>query len=139
MIQSGVCYSFKVEILDGVHVLATDNLKIALYTSAADLSKATTVYTGTGEAYDSVWLQGGRSLLPVAGWPKLDAFGRATMRFQEIVATGVTLTFRAMLIYNASKANRAIMVLDKGVDTVLTGGTLRIGANPAQPDLIFIV
>jgi hypothetical protein len=40
-ITAALCNSYKKEILDGVHE-AADTYKIALYTSSATLSKATT-------------------------------------------------------------------------------------------------
>jgi hypothetical protein len=139
MIISGICNSFKAEILRGTHVLQSDVVKIALYTSAASIGPDTTEYTATGEAYDDVWTAGGQTLNMASGWPQLDSQGRGTLRFEELTVSGVTLTFRGMLLYNSSKANRAIAVLDKGIDIVLTAGVLRIGTNTVQPDLVFIV
>ena len=50
-ISQAVCNSFKKELLDGVHDLATggDVFKLALYTSSANLSGSTTSFTTTGE------------------------------------------------------------------------------------------
>lgn len=41
--------SFKKELYQAVHNLSTDTLKIALYTAAADLNQATTVYSSKPE------------------------------------------------------------------------------------------
>ena len=65
MITSGLTTSFKKEILLGVHDLDTDVLKMALYTSAADLGPATTVYTASGESTGTGYTAGGEILLNV--------------------------------------------------------------------------
>ena len=51
-INQAVCNTFKSELLGGVHDFDSGNaqvFKLALYTSAANLSAATTAYTATGE------------------------------------------------------------------------------------------
>jgi hypothetical protein len=48
----------------------------------------------------------------------------------------VSMTFRGILIYNASKQNRAIAIIDRGVDVTLTNGTLELFENPAATKLI---
>ena len=51
-ITQAMCTSFKVALLDGEMDFSSDTsqtFKIALYTSAADLSAATTVYSVTNE------------------------------------------------------------------------------------------
>ena len=45
-ITQAMCTSFKSEILQEGHQLATDTIKIALYTSSATLNATTTAYTG---------------------------------------------------------------------------------------------
>ena len=45
--------SFKKELYQGIHDLSTDTIKIALYTAAADLNAATTVYSSTDEVVAS--------------------------------------------------------------------------------------
>ena len=48
---SGVCTSFKQELLVGEHNFTNgaDAFKIALYTNSSTISVASTVYTATGE------------------------------------------------------------------------------------------
>jgi len=51
--------SFKAELPQAVHNLLTDTIKLALYTSAADLSEATTVYSATNEVSGTGYSAGG--------------------------------------------------------------------------------
>jgi len=46
---AGLTNSFKEQLLEGVHDLSTDTMKIALYTEDADITPATTVYSATNE------------------------------------------------------------------------------------------
>lgn len=139
MILGGTCRSFRLELLEGIHDLRVDVLKIALYTSAANLDPTTiTAYTPTGEAVSGEWLAGGLAITTQPTFPKIDpATGQAVWTFQSITTPfDTTLTFRAALVYNSSKANRAICIVDKGVDVVVTGGPVRLFANPFNPYVI---
>ena len=51
-IQQAMCTSFKAEILDEGHDLVADTLKIALYTSSANLGAGTTAHF---DADDPTW------------------------------------------------------------------------------------
>ena len=44
-ITQAMCTSFKAELMDEQHDLASDTLKIALYTSSASLDATTTAYS----------------------------------------------------------------------------------------------
>ena len=58
--------SFKKELYQAVHNLSTDVLKIALYTSSADLNADTTVYTTTAEISGTGYTAGGNTLTGVS-------------------------------------------------------------------------
>jgi len=115
-IEQGMCSSFKQQILLGEHDLDTDVLKIALYTGAADLSAATTVYTSTGEVGASGYVAGGEIL--AGATVTLDGT-TAVVGFSDISWTSA-LTARGALIYNSSKSDKAIAVLDFGSDKTST-------------------
>ncbi len=115
-IEQGMCSSFKQQILLGEHDLDTDVIKIALYTNAADLSAATTVYTSTGEVAASGYVAGGKVL--TGATVSLDGTV-AVVGFSDISWTSA-LTARGALIYNSSKSNKAIAVLDFGSDKTST-------------------
>lgn len=139
MIQTGTCYSFKSELLRGIHDLSADIIKAALYTSAASIGPQTTAYTASGEATGTNWTAGGQRLTAAATYPKLDPTGRfGVWAFEDLTVTGVTVTFRGILLYNASKANRAIVALDRGVDVVISSGPLSLFTNPAAPFVVVV-
>ena len=138
-ITSGMCRSFKKECLQGIHDFSADTIKVALFTSAATLSPDTTAYATTNEATGTGWSAGGIALPVTSGYPAVDAgSGFGVVRFDDTNALDVTVTFRAVLIYNASKANRAIMVLDRGIDVVITAGPIDFLTNHVSPYLIVI-
>ena len=65
-ITQAMCTSFKVALLDGEMDFSSDTsqtFKIALYTSAADLSAATTAYSVTNEVSGTGYTQGVTLLL----------------------------------------------------------------------------
>lgn len=109
--------SFKAELYRGVHDLTTDTIKIALYTAAADLNESTTIYTTAGEiANTGTYLSGGSQLTPIT----VNSSGyTAYVGFPNISWTG-TITARCALIYNASKGNKSIAVLDFGSDKTMS-------------------
>ena len=133
MIVQTQCTSFKAELYQGIHNLLTDNIYIALYTYAADLNSATQSYTATGEVVASGYTAGGQQLLS----PTVNSSGyTAYVSFANPSWSGA-ITARGALIYNASKANRAIAVLDFGSDkTSTTTFTVTMPANAAESALI---
>ena len=105
--------SFKKELYQGIHDLTTDVLKIALYTANADLNEDTTVYTTTAEITGAGYSAGGKVLTGTTiGSSGYTAF----VDFDDVVWNPASFTTRCALIYNSSKANRAIAVLDFGSD-----------------------
>ena len=126
-ITQAVANSFKGELLQGTHnfTAATGNVfKLALYTSAATLNSATTVYANTNEVANSgQYVTGGGVLTNVS--PVVSS-GVAFIDFSDLSFTGVTLTARGALIYNTSATNKAVCVLDFGSDKTATSGTFTI-------------
>jgi hypothetical protein len=128
--------SFKQEILLGVHDLDTDTLKMALYLGTADLGAATTVYTTTGETSGAGYTAGGNTL---TGVTVLTSGTTAYVDFANSSWDPASFTARGALIYNASKGNKAIAVLDFGADkTTTTIFTVQMPANTATNALIRI-
>ena len=124
--------SFKTELYTGVHDLSTDTLKIALYTDNADLNEATTVYTTTAEVTGTGYTAGGVTLTGVT----INSSGfTAYVDFANVVFNA-SVTARCALIYNASKSNKSIAVLDFGSDKTSTNFTITMPANTASAALI---
>jgi len=125
-ITQAVANSFKEEILEGIHDLETagNTIKLALCTSQATLSAATTSYTtGNEVAASGQYAAKGGTLQ--SQQVSLDT-GVAIVDFADLSFTGVTLTARGALIYNSTQANRAICALDFGSDKTATSGTFTI-------------
>jgi hypothetical protein len=126
-ITQAVANSFKGELLTGTHnfTAATGNVfKLALYTSAATLNSATTVYANTNEVANSgQYVTGGGVLTNVS--PVVSS-GVAFIDFSDLSFTGVTLTAAGALIYNTSATNKAVCVLSFGSDKTATSGTFTI-------------
>lgn len=124
--------SFKKELYEGVHDLTTDVLKIALYTASASLNEATTAYSATNEVAGSGYVAGGVTMTGVT--VSSDGF-TAYVGFDNVVF-GAAVTARCALIYNSSKANRAIAVLDFGSDKTSANFTITMPSNTANSALI---
>jgi hypothetical protein len=126
-ISQAVCNTFKSELLGGVHDFDSGSgqvFKLALYTSAANLSAATTVYTSSGEVSNTgTYTAGGGGLQNQQ--VSLDT-GVAIVDFADLSFTGVTLTARGALIYNTSASSKSVCVLDFGADKTATSGTFTI-------------
>lgn len=116
--------SFKADALGGVQDLDTDVIKLALYTSAATLDATTTAYSATNEvAASGTYSAGGGTL---TGAVIATSGTTAYVDFADISFTSATITARGALIYNSSKSNKAIAVLDFGTDKTSTSGTFTV-------------
>ena len=112
------CTSFKVELLTGTHNFSSDTFKIALYTSAASLGVDTTAYSTSNEVSASGYTAGGNTLT-VSTTPT----SSSTTAYVSFANTSWSsaLTARGALIYNSSKSNKAVAVLDFGADKTSSG------------------
>jgi len=115
--------SFKAELYQAIHDLTTDTLKIALYTGNATLNESTTAYSTTNEITGTGYTAGGVILTAVT----VNSSGyTAYVSFNNPSWTSASFTARAALIYNSSKSNRSIAVLDFGADKTVSGNTFTI-------------
>lgn len=131
-ITQATCTSFKAEVLLGAHDLRNDTIKIALYSSTADINANTTAYTTTGEVTGTNYSAGGVTLTfaSVAASNSNAASGVGYVDFENATFSNVTVTARGALIYNSTPSangvsdttltNAAICVLDFGEDKVAT-------------------
>ena len=125
--------SFKKELYQAIHDLSTDTIKIALYTGNADLNEATTVYSSTNEVIASGYTAGGQVMTGVA----ISSSGYVAYVNWANVSWTAALTARCALIYNASKGNKSVAVLDFGSDkTSTTTFTITMPANTSTTALI---
>lgn len=125
-ITQGMCASFKQQLFLAQQDMDTDVFKIALYTSAANLDSSTTVYTTSGEVVGGVttnYTTGGNTL---TGATVNVSGSTAYVDFADTVWPSATITARGALIYNSSKANAAVAVLDFGADRTSSSGNFTI-------------
>lgn len=125
--------SFKSQLYQAVHDLTTDQLKIALYTGNANLNADTTIYSSTNEVVATGYTAGGQLLTGVT----LNTYGyTAYVNFNNAVWTGATITARCALIYNVTKSNKSIAVIDFGSDKTQTNFTITMPSNTYTTALI---
>lgn len=125
--------SFKKELYQAIHDLSTDTLKIALYNANANLNADTTVYSTTNEITDAGYTAGGIVLTGVT----INTSGyTAYVNFNNADFNASLSNVRCALIYNASKANRSIAVLDFGSDKTSADFTVVMPQNTATTALI---
>jgi len=135
-IAQSLCSSFKLQLLEAVHDFSTDTFKMALYTSSATLGASTTVYTSSGEVVATGYTAGGEVMTGVV----VTLTGTtAWVDFADVVWSSPSLTARGALIYNSSKSNKAVAVLDFGADkTTATTFTVQMPTPDASNALIRI-
>lgn len=137
MITAGMTNSFKEQILLGVHDLSTDTLKMALYTSNALLGPDTTVYTATDEVVGVGYTAGGEVLTNVSVSLSVTQ-GIAYVSFDNPTWNAATFTTRGALIYNVTKANKSIAVLNFGIDQTMLSQQFQIQLPTNSPDTALI-
>jgi len=137
-ITQALCTSAKADFLGGVIDLDTDVMKIALYTSSATLDATTTAYSATNEVVGAGYTAGGNTL---TGATISTSGTTAFVDFSDTTWTTATITARGALIYDSSKSNKAVAVLDFGADKTSTSGdfTVQFPANDATNAIIRIV
>lgn len=123
-ITAAICNSFKQELLAMTPHTAADVYKIALYTSTATINKSTTAYSATNEVVGTGYTATGVTL---AGFTvTLDTDTAILDWTTDPTWATSTITARGALIYNSSRANRAVCVLDFGGDIVSTASTFTV-------------
>ena len=123
--------SFKAQLYQGIHDLTTDVIKIALYTANANLNADTTVYSSTNEVSAT-----GYTAATMTGITVSTSGGTAYVGFDNVSWTSA-LTARCALIYNSSKGDKSVAVLDFGSDkTSTTTFLITMPANTSTTALI---
>jgi hypothetical protein len=107
--------SYRLETLLAIHDFSADTIKLALFTGDAAFSYLTTAYATTNEISGGGYTAGGNTLALVSTYPKIEDH-IAAVRYQTTSWNFSVLipSVRWALIYNASKANRAILSIDMG-------------------------
>jgi hypothetical protein len=139
-IQQGLTNSFKQEMFQAGQNIVTDTLYMALYTAFSDIGQLTTVYTtdnevtGTGYTAGGVEVTGATLSTETTG-PNA---GTVYINFDNVSWPGANFIARGALIYNTSKSNKSVAVLDFGSDKTFSAAsnTVTMPANTATTALI---
>lgn len=108
--QHGLCTVAKRDFLAGVHQPG-DRYMVALYGMGADIGPGTAAYSTRNEIDGRGYKAGGMQLRNPKVWMD-DEHGYLT--FDSVKWVNATLEAYGALIYNASKGNKAIAVVDFG-------------------------
>ena len=126
-ITQAMCTSFKKELLEAKHnflLSGGSTFNIALYTSSASLSAATTAYTTSNEVSGTNYSAKGGELTRIdpstSGTTALTDFADETF-------SSSTITARGALIFNDSASgDPAVCVLDFGADKSSSSGDFTV-------------
>ena len=129
-ISQAMCTSFKKELLEGKHDFTNgaDAFKLALFTSSATLSAATTDYSTTNEASGTGYTAGGGALVNVT---PTSSGTTAFTDFNDLTFTSSTITANGAMIYNTQTAGgsgttESVVILAFGSDKTSTNGDFTI-------------
>jgi len=138
-IRQGLTTSFKLDMVNGRQNVASDALKIALYTAFADINENTTVYSSDNEISGTGYTAGGQALSNVT--VNSTSNGIVYVSFSNPMWDPAQFTARGALIYNTTRSNASIAVLDFGSDKTQAGNntfTVTLPPDTASSALIRI-
>lgn len=119
--QQCLTASFLVQLLTATHDFTAttgDTFYLALYNSNATMNTTTTVYAATNEITGTNYVAGGKAL--TSATPASSGI-TAYCNFSTLTWTALTATdVRYGLIYNSTKSNKSVCVLDFGVPIART-------------------
>jgi len=125
MISHVVCRQFADDLLDGLH-RPSDEYRLALYTEDATLDASTTMYTPKHETSGPGYSAGGVVLRRV----RSRTADGAHLGFADVVLLNTEIAARGALVYNKTRENRALFVLDFGKVYRSTAGEFEIQLPP---------
>ena len=136
-IQQGLTNSFKQEMLQAEQNIVTDTLRMALYTAFADIGPTTTVYTTANEVAGTGYTAGGELVTGATISTDVNT-GTVYVNFADVSWPGANFTARGALIYNVTRSNKTVAVLDFGSDKTFTStsNTVTMPVNTATTALI---
>jgi hypothetical protein len=121
MLYQTATTSFKIQLAQGLQNFgptSPDTFYIALFTANANLSASTTQYVSgmVGEVTGTGYTAGGQQLV-ITTTPTSSANSTvAYWSFNNVLWSPAAFTARGALIYNASKGNSSVCILDFGSD-----------------------
>ena len=122
MIIHGIALEAKKALITGVHQPG-DDYRIALYTAAAKIGPTTKAYTTEGEIKGMGYTAGGVALKG----HRTGIIGKnAFITFDDVVLKSATFSAAGAMIYNASKGNAALIVLNIGSEKHVYNSTFEL-------------
>ena len=132
-ITQAMCTSFKKELMEAKHNFLNsggNTFKIALYTSSATLSAATTAYSATNEVSGTNYTAAGNTLT------RVDPASSGTTAYTDFADTtwsSSTITANGAVIYNdTASGDPSVIVLAFGADKTSTAGDFTIAFPTAD-------
>lgn len=139
-IQQGLTNSFKQDMLQAGQNIVTDVLYMALYTAFSDIGQLTTEYTTANEVTGTGYTAGGVEVTGavISTQETGPNAGTVYVNFDNVSWPGANFVARGALIYNTSKSNKSVAVLDFGSDKTFSAvsNTVTMPANTATSALI---
>ena len=122
MIIHGIALEAKKALITGVHQPG-DDYRIALYTAAAKIGPTTKAYTTDGEVKGMGYTAGGVALKG----HRTGIIGKnAFITFDDVVLKSATFSAAGAMLYNASKGNAALIVLNIGSEKHVYNSTFEL-------------
>ena len=138
---SALCTSFYTDLLNGVFNFSTHTFKVALYSSSATLSAATTVYTTSNElATAGGYTAGGTASAPTVSTSVTSNGTVVIVDFADASWAASTFTARGALLYDFTAASKqAVAVIDFGADKSCAASTFSVVFPAATANAGFVV
>ena len=140
MIQQGLTNSFKRDMFQREQDIITDTLYMALYTAFSDIGQLTTEYTTDNEVTGTGYTAGGVEVTGAVLSTQTTGpnAGTVYVNFDNVSWPGANFTARGALIYNTTRSDKSVAVLDFGADKVFTStsNTVTMPADTATTALI---
>jgi hypothetical protein len=122
MITHGISLSAKQSFLLGLHQ-PNDIYKIALYKKDAKIGPELKHYTGSGEVSGKGYSAGG---IELKGFNSGTVGKSAFITFEDVKIDRASFVAHGAVIYNASKNDEALCVLNFGSDRHVSDGTFEL-------------
>jgi hypothetical protein len=119
-----MCVSFLVDLFNGDQDFSadtTDVFKLALYTDAATLDENTTAYSTTNEVADGGGYLAGGNIVTIGTNPTSTGLV-AFLDLDDVSWPTSNITSRGALLYNSTKSDMSVMVMDFLVNKTTSGG-----------------
>jgi len=122
MITHGIALEAKKALITGVHQPG-DDYRIALYSASAKIGPTTKAYTTEGEIKGTGYTSGGVKL---KGHRTGIVGKNAFITFDDVVLKSATFSAGGAMVYNASKGNATLCVLNLGAERHVYDGAFEL-------------